>query len=140
MKILVPSVKHCIHCILMISWLLFFIHFANQNQKDAPKDIFDSYGSVRGLLLLLIRLISVLAFPQTFLNFISLLGFETFKNKVQLRASAQNAPFFTIRVVTRGFYPRLVEKNVRRNLETVFSVGCENFAIEGKFQIWLFLL
>lgn len=114
----------------MVSWIWFFTQIAQKRQVEAPDDIFNSYGSVKGLVLLVIRLISLLAFPQTFLNFISLLIFETFQSKVKLRISVQSAPFFVIRIVTRGLYPKLVENNVKRNLDTILSVGCENFAIE----------
>ena len=135
MKILIPSFKHCIHCTLMISWIIAFILFARSHQNEAPDDIYNAYGTVRGLLLLCIRLISLLAFPQTFLNFISLLGFETFKGKVNLRNSLHSSPFFVVRIVTRGLYPNLVDKNVKQNLETISSIGCENFAIEGNLHM-----
>ena len=134
LKFQIPTWKHVVHSISMVSWLLFFTHIAQKRQIEAPDDIFDSYGSVKGLVLLLIRLISLLAFPQQLLNFISLLVFETFQNKVKLRISVQSAPFFVIRIVTRGLYPKLVENNVKRNLDTILSVGCENFAIEGTNQ------
>jgi egghead protein (zeste-white 4 protein) len=35
-----------------------------------------------------------------------------------------------IRVVTRGDYPQLVHQTVKRNIETCFKVGLENFLIE----------
>ena len=134
-RLQIPTWKHVVHCIFMVSWIWFFTQIAQKRQVEAPDDIFNSYGSVKGLVLLLIRLISLLAFPQTFLNFISLLIFETFQNKVKLRISVQSAPFFVIRIVTRGLYPKLVENNVKRNLDTILSVGCENFAIEGKYGV-----
>ena len=134
-RLQIPTWKHIVHCIFMVSWIWFFTQIAQKRQVEAPDDIFNSYGSVKGLVLLLIRLISLLAFPQTFLNFISLLIFETFQNKVKLRISVQSAPFFVIRIVTRGLYPKLVENNVKRNLDTILSVGCENFAIEGKYAV-----
>ena len=78
-RFIFPTVNHVIHCVLMVTWIFLFTYFAHQRQNEAPNDIFETYGSVKGLLLLLIRLISLLAFPQTFLNFVSLLIFETFK-------------------------------------------------------------
>ena len=131
-KILIPSYKHLAHCLLMVTWIIFFVKSAQDHQEEAPKDIFDAYGSVKGIILLCIRLISLLAFPQTLLNFVSLCGYETFPDKVRLRYPLENVPLFIVRVVTRGLYPNLVEKNVKRNLETIYSVGCENFLIEGK--------
>ena len=82
------------------------------------------------VILILFRLLTLLAFPQTLLNFVSLLLFDTFKGKVQLKVAPQSAPFFAVRVVTRGLYPNLVEKTVRQNQETFLQVGCEDFAIE----------
>ena len=129
----IPTWKHVVHCLCMVFWIFLFTHFAQKRRDEAPDDIFKAYGSVWGGLLLLLRLISLLAFPQTLLNFVSLLIYETFQSKVKLRASVQSAPFFIVRIVTRGLYPKLVENNVKRNLETILSVGCENFAIEGEF-------
>ena len=133
-KLQIPTLKHVVHSVLMVTWIFIFTYFAHQRQKEAPQDVFVAYGSIFGLVLILIRVISLLAFPQTFLNFLSLLVFETFQGKVKLRASIQSSPFFVIRHVTRGMYPKLVEKNVIRNLDTILSIGCENFAIEGKFE------
>ena len=63
--------------------------------------------------------------------------FETFPENVKLKCSPQSAPFFMVRVVTRGLYPKLVGKTVSKNLETITSVGCENFGIEGTFSYYL---
>ena len=126
MKILVPSYKHILHSFLMISWIFIFIHITLQHRAKIT-----NYGTILTFFLTLIRLVSLLALPQTLLNFVSLLIFETFQDKVKLKISPQSAPFFIVRVVTRGMYPKLVEKTVTKNLETLFSVGCENFAIEG---------
>ena len=33
-------------------------------------------------------------------------------------------------MVTRGLYPRLVRRNVKKHLETMNAVGVENFMVE----------
>ena len=33
-------------------------------------------------------------------------------------------------MVTRGLYPRLVRRNVKKHLETLSAVGVENFTVE----------
>ena len=33
-------------------------------------------------------------------------------------------------MVTRGLYPRLVRRNVKKHLETLNAVGVENFMVE----------
>ena len=33
-------------------------------------------------------------------------------------------------MVTRGLYPRLVRRNVKKHLETMNTVGVENFMVE----------
>ena len=71
MKFLVPSLKHFLHTIVMISWIIIGISITlNHRGEENP---FTNYGIILGLILILIRLVSLLAFPQTFLNFISLL-------------------------------------------------------------------
>ena len=133
MKFLVPSLKHFLHTIVMISWITIGISITlNHRGEENP---FTNYGIILGLILILIRLVSLLAFPQTLLNFISLLIYETFQEKVNLKISPESAPVFIVRVVTRGLYPNLVEKTVAKNLETLLSVGCVNFEIEGMYHI-----
>ena len=136
----VPSWKHLLHCICMTSWIVFFVSHAQDHHREAPDDIYVAYGVLPAIVLLIIRLLGLLAFPQTLLNFVSLFVFETFKTKVNLKTSIQSAPFFVVRVVTRGLYPNLVERNLKKNLETVFSTGCENFAIEGMQINYFFLV
>ena len=129
MKILVPSYKHLIHSALMISWIIVFIYITLEHR--AKEDVISTYGTVLTTILVIIRLVNLLALPQLLLNFVSLLMFETFPENVKLKISPQSAPFFMVRVVTRGLYPKLVGKTVSKNLETLISVGCENFGIEG---------
>ena len=124
-----PSVKHIVHSICMLCWIVIFIRTASNESSDDP-DPWETYGVLVTVICILLRLLTLLAFPQTFLNFISLLIYDTFKGKVQLKVAPQSAPFFAVRVVTRGLYPNLVEKTVRQNEETFLQVGCEDFAIE----------
>ena len=129
MKILVPSYRHLLHSFIMISWIVIFIHITLKHR--AKENVSIEYGTFWTIILTLIRLVSLLALPQTLLNFIGLLIYETFPDKVKLKSTAQSSPVFFLRVVTRGLYPKLVEKTVSQNLETLLSVGCENFGIEG---------
>ena len=45
-------------------------------------------------------------------------------------------------MVTRGLYPRLVRRNVKKHLETLNAIGVEDFIVEVvtvclmKFQNW----
>ena len=115
----------------MVSWIVIFIGQALDIDGPNVSKAIEDYGVLPAYILILIKLVSLLAFPQTLINFVSLFIYETFKDKVKLRASIQSAPFFVVRVVTRGLYPNLVERNLQKNLETIYSLGCENFAIEG---------
>ena len=133
MKVVIPSLKHLLHCVCMLTWISLFIRTA-QNQDEIIENPQEKYGLFVTVILVIFRCLSLLAFPQTFLNFISLLIFDTYKGKVQLKVAPTSAPFFTVRVVTRGLYPNLVEKTVRKNQETFLEVGCEDFAIEGNFE------
>ena len=127
-------IKHLIHCICMVTWIILFIQTAqNQIQEEIIENPVEKYGLLLTIILVSFRLLSLLAFPQTFLNFVSLLIYDTFKGKVQLKVAPTSAPFFVVRVVTRGLYPNLVEKTVRQNQDTFLEVGCEDFAVEGNF-------
>ena len=54
-----------------------------------------------------------------------------FPKPVRLKVSPQKfKSFICIRMVTRGLYPRLVRRNVKKHLDTLSAVGVENFIVE----------
>ena len=54
-----------------------------------------------------------------------------FPQPVRLKSSPQGlGSFICIRMVTRGLYPRLVRRNVKKHLNTMNAIGLENFIIE----------
>ena len=54
-----------------------------------------------------------------------------FPKPVRLRLSPNNlTSFICVRMVTRGLYPRLVRRNVKKHLDTMRAVGVENFIVE----------
>ena len=126
--------KHYLQCLALISWIYAFSYFSGGLRfGEDPVDRIDpwvSYGSLTTLLLIFIRLLSLLALPQTLCNLMGLLTLNTFPQKPTLRSSAMLAPYICIRVVTRGLYPNLVKKTVRANHSTLLEVGLENFIIQ----------
>lgn len=123
-----PSIKHVVHSVIMVAWIYTFYQSATQNQSLI--DPFDTYGVHLAVILIAVRLVSLLAFPQTLLNGVALLLFDTFRDRVKLKATPLEAPFICVRVVTRGLYPKLVDKTVRKNLNTLLEVGCDNFVLQ----------
>ena len=128
--------KHYLQCLALISWIYAFSYFSGGLRfDDDPVDKIDpwvSYGSLTTLLLIFIRLLSLLALPQTLCNLIGFLTLNTFPHNPKLRSSAMLSPFICIRVVTRGLYPNLVKKTVKANHETLLKTGLENFIIQVK--------
>ena len=56
---------------------------------------------------------------------------SVFPKPVRLKVSPQKfKSFICIRMVTRGLYPRLVRRNVKKHLDTLNAVGVENFIVE----------
>ncbi|CAD5220279.1 unnamed protein product [Bursaphelenchus xylophilus] len=93
-------------------------------------DPFERYGATITITMYLLRLMSLLVLPQCLCNMLGLLFFNGFRDKVVLKASPLLAPFVCFRVVTKGDYPELVRDNVRKNLETCYEAGIENFIFE----------
>jgi egghead protein (zeste-white 4 protein) len=61
---------------------------------------------------------------------LGLLLFNGFKEKVTLKAAPLLAPLVCFRVVTRGDYPELVRQNLKKNMDTCYEAGIENFIFE----------
>ncbi|XP_050672676.1 beta-1,4-mannosyltransferase egh-like [Leptidea sinapis] len=125
---------HLIHCCLFISFILSFLVFAgviNFDGKEKPYlDPVESYGLYGAIFLYVLRLLPLLSLPQMLFNFGGLVFFNAFPGKVKLKGSPLLAPFICIRVVTRGDFPKLVSRNITRNMNTCLDVGIDNFIIE----------
>jgi egghead protein (zeste-white 4 protein) len=67
------------------------------------------YGTVAALILYILRMSSLLVLPQSIFNFLGLILFNGFKERVTLKASPLLAPLVCFRVVTKGDYPELVK-------------------------------
>lgn len=121
--------EHIMHCILFVLIIYFFISFANNNIESDIHPI-RAYGFLGTIVLYIIRLTAFLPLPQVILNFCGLILYDAFPKKVEFKRSLIDAPFLCLRVVTRGLYPRLVSRNLKRNLEICINVGLRNFIIE----------
>uniref|UniRef100_A0A1I7SGD9 Glyco_trans_2-like domain-containing protein n=1 Tax=Bursaphelenchus xylophilus TaxID=6326 RepID=A0A1I7SGD9_BURXY len=142
------DVRYAVHCVVFVAWIIafevgsgalpFFFHFFGSEPGDSTgtavaKEVFDPferYGATITITMYLLRLMSLLVLPQCLCNMLGLLFFNGFRDKVVLKASPLLAPFVCFRVVTKGDYPELVRDNVRKNLETCYEAGIENFIFE----------
>ena len=131
---LTATSKHFIFCLVLILWVLFFTSFTGALRlNDTILDFIDpwkEYGSILTTFIVILRLLSFLALPQTLFNVCGLLSFNAFEDKVSLKSSPLLAPFVCVRVVTRGLYPNLVRETVKKNTETLAKVGLENYVIQ----------
>ena len=128
------QIKHYLQCLALLSWIYIFSFLTGGIRfGDDPLDRIDpwqSYGTLTTVALIFIRLLSVLALPQTLCNLLGLLTINTFPEKPIFKSSPLLAPFICIRVVTRGLYPNLVKRTVKTNLNTLLDAGLENFIIQ----------
>ena len=133
---LTSNQKHVLHCILLLSVILWFevlsggVKLWYTDSDQAPVDPFTAYGQWTATALYILRVLALLSLPQVFCNFLGLTLYNAFLDKVTLKGTPLLAPFICIRTVTRGDYPDLVRNNVNRNINTCLSVGLENFIIE----------
>lgn len=127
-------VKHLAHCVLLIFTVVWMItsltSFAEQIKKPDEFNDWEKYGILGCSLLLGLRLLAILAFPQCLLNFLGLICFNAFPEKVTLKGSSLLTPLICIRIVTRGDFPQLVRENVARNMARCTEAGMDNFLIE----------
>jgi len=131
---LTSKTKHLLH--VLVLFLVILIHevltggiriFSKDNLDFDPVERYGLGGTV---FLYLLRLFTFLPLPQVLFNFVGLIMYNAFPDKVVLNGSPLLAPFICIRVVTRGDYPQLVRTNVARNMKQCQDAGLENFLIE----------
>lgn len=130
--------KHYLHCLLFVTVIFLFeiftggIRLLDSAAFVLAEDInpWVEYGFLGALVLYVLRLVTFLPLPQVMFNFVGLMFYNAFPDKVQLTGSPLLAPFICIRVVTRGDFPELVKSNVTRNLNKCLDAGLENFLIE----------
>ncbi|KAE9551613.1 hypothetical protein FO519_005187 [Halicephalobus sp. NKZ332] len=129
---LTADIKYGIHVLAFISWVVIFeiLCGAIPVGKDTHPQIdpIAEYGWIGTITLYLLRFASLLVLPQCICNMLGLLLFNSFKEKVQLKAAPLLAPFVCFRVVTKGDYPDL--ENVEKNIDICFEAGIENFMFE----------
>lgn len=126
-------IKHLLHCFLFGTVVLLFEYVSGGLSFGKVQENIDpwaTYGVVGTIVLYLLRILTFLTIPQVIFNFLGLILYNAFPDKVELKGSPLLAPFICIRVVTRGDYPQLIKTNVNRNLNKCIDVGLENFQIE----------
>lgn len=131
---LTSTVKHVLHCLLFFTFIAIF-EIVTGGVKLYEADTltlnpWETYGYLGTTFLYVLRLLAFLPLPHILLNFIGLVFFNSFPDKVVIKGSPLLAPFICIRVVTRGDYPQLVRSNVYRNLTKCIDAGLEHFMIE----------
>lgn len=126
--------KHLFHCflyavvVLVIEILYGGIHLGAY--EPIAFDPFERYGYLGATVLYVFRFLPFLAMPQTLANFLGMVLYNAFPDKVPLKGSPLLAPFLCIRIVTRGDFADLVRRNVLRNMNLCLDVGLENFMVE----------
>lgn len=128
------TVKHVLHCVLLFTIMIIFLVSSGAlriNENDfITIDPWTEYGTAWTIFLYALRFMTFFTLPQMMSNFLGLIVYNAFPDKVVLKGSPLLAPFICVRVVTRGDYPDLVKGNVIRNMNTCLDTGLENFLIE----------
>lgn len=128
------TAKHALHCLLLAGVMIFFLVSSGALKFSEDDfimvDPWVEYGTAWTLFLYTLRFMTIFTLPQMVSNFLGLIVYNAFPDKVVLKGSPLLAPFICIRVVTRGDYPELVKTNVMRNMNTCIDTGLENFLIE----------
>jgi len=76
------------------------------------------------------QIVIIFSFTADFINLTGLLSLNAFPDKQKYQSSPLLAPFICVRVVTRGIYPNLVKKTVRKNINTLLDSNIDNFVVQ----------
>ena len=102
-------------------------HQSKSTNENYSSDEHNSSQMCYGLMLFFF----ILSAPQVLITLTGLIFLSPFSKKdIETKFSKGDLPFICIRVVTRGTYPKLVQKNVVKNMEVIKSCGVENFIVE----------
>lgn len=125
-------IKHTLHCCLLLTVILTFELFSGGIKlvDSEPIDSVTNYGLFGTIVLYILRILTFLSLPQVLFNFVGLIVYNAFPDKVILKGSPLLAPFICIRIVTRGDFPQLVKSNISKNMSKCTDAGLENFLIE----------
>jgi egghead protein (zeste-white 4 protein) len=128
--------KHVLHCVCFLTWLYIVNDVAIfRVSLRSISDALNDYGFLITASVVVIKLLAFLAVPQTIFNVIGLFFYDAFPEAVKMNNSPLVSPFICVRVVTRGLYPNLVRENVKKNMETLASVGIDHFIIQGEWLL-----
>ncbi|XP_076636590.1 beta-1,4-mannosyltransferase egh isoform X4 [Colletes latitarsis] len=126
--------KHILHCCVLFTVIIVLELITGglswSIDRKEQLDPWVQYGFVGAFTLYFLRTLTFLSFPQVLFNFIGLIIYNAFPDKIVLKGSPLLAPFICIRIVTRGNYPNLIKTNVKKNLDKCIETGLENFQIE----------
>ena len=134
--------RHLLHCCTFAAFLFVFecsaggIRWGEANFERDNLDPIKEYGLPMTLFLYSFRLLIFLPLPLVVCHALGLLLYNVFPEKQAIRGSPLLAPFISIRVVTRGDFPELVQRNVSRNMKTCLDLGkrLENNLIWGRVR------
>ena len=117
--------------IYLYAKLAFTVSDVLYNEK-APT-IYDAvklYGVVLTCVLYSMTFVFYLGVPVAICNFLGLVLYNPFTEKLPDDATTNSTHFLCFRVVTRGLFPNLVKNVTERNLQTCQKFGLKNFKFE----------
>lgn len=128
--------RHLLHCCTFITFFIVFqcsaggIRWSESSFERDTIDPIQEYGLLMTCFLYSFRLLIFLPLPLCICHACGLLFYNVFPEKQAIRGSPLLAPFISIRVVTRGDFPELVQRNVNSNMKTCLDLGMDKFIIE----------
>lgn len=132
--------KHLLHVVVLCLFIVYLQieSYKKHAESDDPSRIYTTYERYWTVISIIIQSTVLLSVPQVFSNFLGLTLFNTFQDKVEIKTQAgESSPFNSVklphlcfRIVTRGLFPELVQRNLNRNFKTCIEAGLSNFSIE----------
>lgn len=123
--------KHIFTMMLLVIILtIFCVLSGGLRQTDDSFDPFEVYGKWPTIIMYIMRYMTLIPLPLSICNFLGIVMFNTHPEKPKLKMSTLFGPSICFRVVTRGTYPDLVKRNLKRNMETCSVVGLDNYIFE----------
>ncbi|XP_071088733.1 beta-1,4-mannosyltransferase egh-like [Haliotis cracherodii] len=92
-------------------------------------DPYSQYGKVPTILMYILRTLTLIPLPIMLSNFFGIIFCNTYPVPSRFVTSLTHGSI-CFRVVTRGTYPDLVKRNLRRNIELCSKAGLQNYTFE----------
>lgn len=137
---------HLLHVTALLTFVTLAVIgcFFQEQKNTISYKTTEQYGTVLVIIFSLVQLLVLLPVPQVICQLLGLVISDAFPGEIKRRSipsefdekfqdkpiKPRDLPHLCFRIVTRGLFPELVQKNVQKNFLTCIESGLTNFSVE----------